>query len=204
MSQQTPDQIQALIESTEASYNSVTAELAALTTVWERACGQGLDAEADKAEEELDTLKRQQRRYELRLDALHRELDAAEGREREDRIDTINKELVTSAASLAGKVKKLEQQRDKLIQQIQEARQDAIAMQGAVNELAGMQPDTCEALDTLRQFADPNFDAVGMDGLNLSAHARTLREAMGGVYRLAHSIGWDSQRRRMEQQRKAG
>lgn len=204
MSQQTPDQIQALIESTEQHFNSIVAEHAALTSVWEAACAVGNDAEADDAENQLDDLKRQQRRYELRLDALHRELDAAEGRQREDRITAINAELVESATSLANKVKKLDAQRDKLIQQIQEARQDAIAMQSAVSELAAMQPDACEAEETLKPFSSVAFDVVGLDGLNLSAHARTLRESMSGVYRLAHSIRFDANSRRMEQQRKAG
>lgn len=204
MTEQTPDQIQTLIESTEASYNSVAAELAALTTVWESACAQGDDTEADKAEEELDTLKRQQRRYELRLDALHRELDAAEDRQREDRVKAINAELVTSASSLAGKLAKLEQQREKLIQQMEQARAEAIAMQATVNELAAMQPDTCEAEDTLRQFAEPAFDAVGLDAHNLSSAAKNLRGSLAGVYRLAHSIRFDAYSRRQAEQRKAG
>ncbi len=204
MSQQTPDQIQQLIESTEQQYNSVTAELATVESVWQQACAQGNDAEADKAEEELDTLKRQQKRYELRLDALHRELDAAEDRQREDRVKAINAELVADASSLAGTLKKLEQQRTKLMEQMEQARAEAIAMQATVNELAAMQPDTCEAEDTLRQFADPAFDAVGMDAHNLSSAASNLRGSLAGIYRLAHSIRFDAYSRRMEQQRKAG
>ena len=204
MSQQTPDQIQQLIESTEQQYNSVTAELATVESVWQQACAQGNDADADDAENQLDDLKRQQRRYELRLDALHRELDAAEDRQREDRVKTINAELVDSASSLAGKVKKLEQQREKFMQQMEQARAEAIAMQATVNELAAMQPDTCEAEDTLRQFADPAFDAVGMDAHNLSSAASNLRGSLAGIYRLAHSIRFDAYSRRQADQRKAG
>lgn len=180
------------------------AELERVNAEWEQAARSGDEESIMALEDEQDALNKSLKRFALRLEHLAEQQQEEAEQLRLDRITAINAELVADASSLAGKLAKLDAQREKLIQQIQEARQDAVAMQSAVSELAAMLPDTCEAEDALRQFAEPAFDAVGLDGLNLSAHARTLRESMSGVYRLAHAIRFESYSRRQDEQRKAG